>query len=379
MPRAGRAPVRRSLGIAAAAVALLLAACGSEPTPTGTAARSTVEADGSAAPRETTAAGHGKAARGRVCPSKKPHTPDAADLWGGCWPGPKTVGIPRGTRLSAYTGPCTITSAGTTIEGKQVDCALRIQVADVKITKSKITGGISIDADWPNDFKVTVRDSEIDAMDTREALYNGNRGIGKNNFVVERSHLYGGISGAWCEFNCVIRDSYIHGQGTDRWGCTALDGTPHVCLHESGIRLGSGPKGNGQLVEHSTVVCDAPQVEDAVSGANDSSGCSASVTGYGDFAPIRNNRVHRNLFLPSTGGACVYGGSTGKDGSKRYGAKARGNTFTQNVFVKPAGRAACGSYFTSTDYGERLPDNAWTGNKLWDAQVSRLVGQPPNR
>ena len=40
-------------------------------------------------------------------------------------------------------------------------------------------------------------------------------------------------------------------------------------------------------------------------------GCSADLTGYPDFAPIKNNTVDANLFMASPGsGFCSYGGAT---------------------------------------------------------------------
>ena len=40
-------------------------------------------------------------------------------------------------------------------------------------------------------------------------------------------------------------------------------------------------------------------------------GCSADLTGYPDFAPVKNNTVDANLFVASPGsGFCAYGGAT---------------------------------------------------------------------
>ena len=42
----------------------------------------------------------------------------------GVWPPtPQGVGVPAGTVLSAYTGPCTITTANTVIDKKTINCS----------------------------------------------------------------------------------------------------------------------------------------------------------------------------------------------------------------------------------------------------------------
>jgi hypothetical protein len=62
--------------------------------------------------------------------------------------------------------------------------------------------------------------------------------------------------------------------------------------------------GDGSTIRHNSLVCDAPDVPP-------DAGCSADLTGYGDFAPIRNNTIDKNFFLATTGGTCAYGGPSG--------------------------------------------------------------------
>ena len=83
-----------------------------------------------AEPRSPTSSrGHWIAAAGR-----RPHAPvaprtcrAAPTAAGTCWPGPSNTGVPAGTQLTDYTGPCSITAANTVIDGKTVNCALGIQ------------------------------------------------------------------------------------------------------------------------------------------------------------------------------------------------------------------------------------------------------------
>lgn len=265
--------------------------------------------------------------------SRTGHVPGGPDGFGGCWPDATTTGVPAGTTLTAYTGPCVITSP-VTITAKTVSCTLDIRSTGVQITNARIVGTVYVD--HPGAGFVTILDSEIDAGGPT------NSGLGKSDFYAARVHIHGGNRSAWCEYNCTIVDSYVHGQARD----------PSGVAHEGGIRMG-----DGSTIRHNAIACDAPDVPP-------DAGCSADLTGYGDFAPIRNNLLERNLFMASTGGACAYGGSSGDDGSKPFGNQAANIRFVDNVFQHgPGGK--CGFYFPITDFDSSRPGNVWTGN-VWD-------------
>ena len=114
----------------------------------------------------------------------------------------------------------------------------------------------------------------------------------------------------------------------------------------------SGTAGAGQRFVHNTIACDAPNVPP-------DAGCSADVTGYGDFATIQNNTLERNLFGASTGGTCAYGGSTP---DKPY-PDGNHNLFVDNVFQR--GRGHCGYWFAITDLDVGRRGNRWIRNR-WD-------------
>lgn len=60
-------------------------------------------------------------------PSSKPET--------------SNTGVPVGTNLTAYTGPTTISTAGTVIDGKIINSDIRVTADNVTIKNSRITGG----------------------------------------------------------------------------------------------------------------------------------------------------------------------------------------------------------------------------------------------
>ena len=254
--------------------------------------------------------------------------------------------MPDGTALSAYSGPCTITAANTVIDAKTVNCgSLTIRASGVVIKNSWINGSVWVDD--PNaGYSFTITDSTIDAGEVSATVNDGKSSIGKSNFVATRVETIRGIRGVWCEYNCTVQDSWIHGQDKDEGGKA----------HQSGVRMG-----DGSVIRHNTLSCDAPNV------APDA-GCSADLTGYGDFAPIRNNTIDRNLFLSTPGGTCASGGASGKDGSKPYGNQSANIVFKDNVFqrrntLQTSGK--CGEWFAIADFDRSRPGNQWTNN-TWD-------------
>jgi hypothetical protein len=297
-----------------------------------------------------------------ACPISTPNIPDGPDAFGGCFPGPNTTGVPAGTVLTNYTGPCTITVANTVIDSKIINnCGggdIRIEAANVQFKNTKIIGFPWIDDPAPN-YSFSVTDSEIDAGS------GDNEGTGKSHFVLTRVNIHGAHRGAWCEYDCTVKDSWIHGQAVGKLNCN----TAGCAWHESAARMGSGGPTAGQFFIHNTLHCDAPIVDaNDPNDPNDTSGCSADLTGYGDFAPIQNNTVDKNLFMGTDGGTCAYGGSSGI-GIKPYAGQANNIKFTNNVFQRGSvgdhGTRNCGYYFPISGFVSNRPGNVWTNNK-WD-------------
>jgi hypothetical protein len=149
----------------------------------------------------------------------------------------------------------------------------------------------------------------------------------------------GGARSIFCEANCHIEDSWVHSQASD----------PAGEAHISGIRMSQNLTLRGN-----TVICEAVRLPGK--GA-----CSAALSGYGDWAPVRNNVIEGNLFLPGTASYCVYGGST-KD--KPFSAGTRDIRFIDNVFVRgPTGK--CGTYGPVGSFDPSRPGNLFKGN-VWE-------------
>lgn len=260
------------------------------------------------------------------------NTPGGPDPFGGCWPGPDNTGVPTGVTLTTYTGPCVITTAGTVIDAKTVNCDLVVNAANVTISRSRVNGKIT-----SSSTGLMISDTDIDASpgSLRETS-----AVDGANFTILRSDIIGGIRGAWCN-SCTVQDSYIHGRDVaSNW-------------HVGGVRMEQY-----STVIHNAIHCDVqPTAQDG--------GCSADITGYPDFSPMHHWTLDRNLFMANnTGiGFCIYGGGTS---GKPYSNNAQNATYIvvrNNVWQRgPNGR--CGEYGPVTDYRSGRTGNVWSGNQF---------------
>ncbi|WP_344812791.1 DUF4082 domain-containing protein [Microlunatus aurantiacus] len=250
----------------------------------------------------------------------------------GGWPNAANTGVPAGTTLSPYTGPCTIATANVVIDARTVNCTLQIQAPGVRITRSLINGGVDVRS-AASGSSFTITDSEVRIGD------NLNTGLMRANFHANRVEITGGRRSVYCETNCVIENSWVHGQGGD----------PAGQAHFSGIRMSQNT-----TIRHNTITCDGRRLPPA-------SGCSAGLTGYGDFAPVQNNLIENNIFYGGTSTVCAYGGSSQ---SKPYSSRASNIRFINNVFVRGAS-GRCGNLGAIFSFDSTAPGNSWVGN-TWD-------------
>jgi hypothetical protein len=264
------------------------------------------------------------------------HTAGGPDGKGGCWPGTANTGIPAGTTLTNYTGPCTITS-NTVIDSKNITCDLEIRgSANVTIRKSKVTA-LLVTPDNPGSHFLTIEDSELNGTSSNRAT------VSYTNFKIVRSNLRGAQHNINCVANCEIRDSYLHDPYVQ-------GGTHNNTFISNG--------GNNMTLVHNTLACTVPN-------NNQGGGCSSSLSLFGDFSPITNVTADGNLFVAGGGASyCAYGGSSGDNGSKPYGHLASNVIYRNNIFQKGAS-GKCASAGPITDFNPSRPGNLWQNNK-WD-------------
>jgi hypothetical protein len=270
-------------------------------------------------------------------PSPKPSTSTNVPAPSGEFPNASNTGVPAGTALTTYTGPCTISTNGTVIDAKIVNCDLAIKAQDVVIKRSRINGEINSGEGTKASFR--VEDSEV---------INGARAacqcIGSDNFTVLRTEIKGGNRGIYCRLNCTVQDSWIHG--------SALLATQHA----SAIRVE-----RYSTITHNTMQCDWTALTDSEIG------CSADMTGYPDFAPITHNTITNNLFManPVGTGYCAYGGATAGKQFSNDPTNATYIKFVGNVWQRGSD-GKCGTYGPITSFDASRTGNEWSNNKFDD-------------
>jgi hypothetical protein len=246
--------------------------------------------------------------------------------------------VPDGTTLTDYTGPCTITTTNTVIDGKTVNCILEIRASNVTIRNSKINGSVILDSDVPGSsaWSVTIQDSEVDGGQQQLTA------VGWGNVRVIRSDIHGGQNAVQCEVNsvsCLVQDSYLHGQYNPAdWH---LDGF-----------ISNG--GRNMTLRHNYIVCDPPV--NSVGG-----GCTAAVALLPDFAPIDGALIERNLLGANSGASyCTYGGEKANSPTPN----SFNVVYRDNVF-QSGSNGKCGAFGPVTDFSSTNTGNQWACN-LWD-------------
>jgi hypothetical protein len=295
-----------------------------------------------------------------------PNVPDGPDPKGGCFPGPSNTGVPAGTALTAYTGPCTISAADTVIDSKTVNCSpleVGSGASRLVIKNSQINGGVIQES---GSASFTIQDSTIDNAVNYPACTGSTScpagkyacgdpnnattqcGVGYRNFTILRTEIMHTNRAAYCESTCLIQDSYFH--GTNLWPDDSN------LAHASSTRVEQNV-----TLTHNSLACDYQGPF-----PNDELGCSADISGYPDFAPINHNTITSNLFGANNIGAgfCVYGGGTANKPHSGDATNATYIVFQDNVFQRGA-NGKCGSYGPVTDFITCRTGNLWSHN-TWD-------------
>lgn len=256
------------------------------------------------------------------------------------WPGASNTGIPTGTALSPYTGPCQITAANTVIDSKTVNCDLDIHAANVQVTKSKVNGQVWLDTDLAgsSSWSASVTDSEVDAgMVQLPAVCCG-------NVTVLRSNIHGGQTAVQCDGGslCLVQDSWLHGQQL-----------PDTANWHLGGFLSDGGNLGIKLI-HNQIVCDhAPN--------SLGEGCTGDINLIPNFATMSGVLIQNNLLGANTGSAyCTFGG---EKSTSPY-PHADHIVYRDNVFQRGT-NSRCADYGPVTDFNPSGVGNQWINN-LWD-------------
>ncbi|CAI9398624.1 DUF4082 domain-containing protein [Nocardioides sp. T2.26MG-1] len=253
----------------------------------------------------------------------------------GDWPGPDNTGMPSGTALTAYSGPCTITRPTrlTAVDATSCD-AILVRSAGVVISDSLLP---RVDVTDGRDDSVTVTDSTVRGGDWVDGAVWG------SNITLTRVEVTGGQHSVHCGDQCTVTDSWLHEQYN-----------PAGRSFHNNAFISNG--GNTMVVRHNTLAC-TPQVNSS------DGGCTADLSLFGDFEPIRDVRIERNLFVANPTGIsyCLH---AGHNPGKPYGTDPRGVQVVDNVFQR-GNNGRCGVWGAVTSFLEDGTGNVWSGN-VWD-------------
>lgn len=225
-------------------------------------------------------------------PSPNPALPSAF-----VWPNASTTGVPANVTLAPYTGPMTITQAGTVIDGKIINGTLTVKASNVVIKNSRITfsGGYwGVDVEQANN--ATIQDCDIVGPGTKSG--EGSSGIfGVGTFLRnDISKVENGIN--LTSGSATIKGNFIH-------DLLAGGADPHY----DGIQVMGGQ--NGVLIEDNTIL------------AKDTS--DVFICNF--FGPTANVTVNHN-FLGGSVGINIY-----VEGNRGQGSTTN-VTITNNVLAK---------------------------------------------
>ncbi len=145
-------------------------------------------------------------------------TTPAATPVSGDYPAEYNTGYPHGlsgdTRtpvtLTPYTGPCTITTAGTVIDSKDITCRLVIKASNVVVKNSRVRVSNS-NAIYVDDvYHLTVMDTELDGQHQDNSA-GGISLIGDGSYTLIRVDAHGSGDIARANWGGVaIIDSFLH-------------------------------------------------------------------------------------------------------------------------------------------------------------------------
>jgi hypothetical protein len=234
--------------------------------------------------------------------------------------------------LSDYTGSCTITVSNTVIDSKRVNCFLDVRAPGLVIRNSLLIGGIGTSG---GSGSFTLTDSTVNGGTSSV------QAAGGESYTITRSNIYGARISVFCEHDCVVRDSWLHGQYL----------APGASWHVDGFMTNGGPN---ITLDHNSITCDVtPNSADG--------GCSGAVNLFPDFAPVTNVSVTNNLIVAAPGMSyCFYG-----TGDKPYSSSSGNVVVTGNVFQRGV-TGKCAAYGPVSSWSATQAGNQWTNNR-WDS------------
>jgi hypothetical protein len=253
-------------------------------------------------------------------------TPNDASLDACGYPSPDTTGVPSGTSLSPYTGPSTITTAGTTIKDAEITSSLTIKANNVTIEDS------DIDLASGGNGAIVIGSGVTGALVAYDSIHGtNNTQAGNLDFAVENTNYTEGANAVTVDHvDFYDGQRILHGPGTlQNSYCldnVVVSGAHYECVYEGG---------GSMTINHNTLITAFNQ--------------TAAIYLSTDFAALGTVNVTNNLL--AGGGYALYGG-----GSTVGSETVTGNRFSRVYYSN-------GGYWGPDAY---MPSSyTWSGN-VWD-------------
>jgi len=217
----------------------------------------------------------------------------------GAFPNANNTGVPAGTALTAYSGPCEITTPNTVIDSKIVNCDLGINTTGVMIKNSRINGEVNDGEGKKTSF--TIQDSELVPSIQDYHM----RGIIGSNFTLVRTNIHHVIDQVLITGdNVSVRDSYFH----DNLHFEQDPNYNNTPSHDDGVQISIGKnlrfinntivgaKGSAMMITQ-----DRGTVTDLVVSGNyiDGGGCSVNLAEK-SYGPYKGLTFKDNVFGRTT-------------------------------------------------------------------------------
>jgi len=253
-------------------------------------------------------------------------------------PTPATTGWRHtGVVLTPYSGPCVITARGTTIDSKDISCALDIRADDVKITRSRIQAGFVDRAVLQRTGNgLLIEDVEITSPDAVNVTDFAIESYDGTNMTVRRAYIHHVYRGIHPGNGTQILDSYV-----DENICR-----PGDCdTHAQAILSNGGT--TGVVIRGNVLGCRAPAA------------CTAAVSVFPEtmWGPNSYWTIENNLL--NGGSYCTYLGYTPSAGERpNTNMRVIGNVFGDKYFPQ-CGRYGQVASWTPPPTGS---GNVWSGN-----------------
>lgn len=309
------------------------------------------------------------------CSGAANHVPGGADGTGTCWPGVDNTGpsVAQGN-LPNYTGTCSINTDNTTIDSMVITRAqcgvVNVNGDNVTISNSYLFQGIT---QGPGSTNLQIENVVIDNAVPYAACTGPTScpagdyacgdpnnqttdcGVTGFNFDIYRSEIFNTNRAVYCQAPgpCTIQDNYFH--GTNLWPDDS------DLAHASSVR-----NEQNLTIRHNSMFCDYQGPF-----PNEDIGCSADMSGYPDFVPIKNDTIDHNLLGSNNVGIayCMYGGGTAGKPHSNDPDNATNIVVTNNVFQGGANNK-CGGFYWVTDFLVGNSGNVWSGNVLDDGSTA---------